>query len=270
MSSYNLVSFVKSKGLLSILAFSEKRKKLLFFLEENSKTLSEIKDYFNVSSPEISPRVKEMVNANLIIKIDKSYHITPMGKAILDHYRPLLDIIGTIEKNEEFWKEHDVAGIPSNLLRDLAKLNDCELVSDTVANIYESHKVFAENISKSSYVKGISPIFIPTYPDFFTSLAEGQMPTSLILTENVFYKVAAEYREKLQFFLDTPKMELYVIENVKLAFVVTDHFFSLSLFYTNGSYDPRNDLVGYDGTSIKWGEELFEYYRRRSRRIVSL
>jgi len=261
---------VKSKGLLSTLAFSEKRKELLFLLENDSKTLSEIRDHFNVSSPEISPRVKEMLTADLISKNDKKYHITPMGKAILDHYRPLLDILETIEKNQTFWKEHYVSDIPPNLLKDLAKLKNCDLVSDAVENIYESHKVFEENVSKSSYIKGLSCIFIPTYPDFFVSLAENNVPTSLILTENVFYKVAAEHREKLQFFLDSPKSELYVINDLKLAFVVTDHFFSLSLFYANGTYDPRNDLVGYDEGSIAWGEEIFEYYRRRSRRIASI
>lgn len=261
---------MKSKGLLSTLAFSEKRKELLFLLENDSKTLSEIKDHFNVSSPEISPRVKEMQAANLISKDDKKYFITPIGKAILDHYRPLLDILATIEKSEKFWKEHEVTDIPSDLLKDLAELKECNVISDSVENIYESHKIFAENISKSTYIKGISSIFIPTWPDFFKSLAENQVPTSLILTENVYYKVVAEHRDKLQFFLDSPKTELYVIDDVKLAFVVTDYFFSLSLFYTTGSYDPRNDLVGYTASSIKWGEKLFEYYRRRSRRIASL
>ncbi|WP_406660415.1 winged helix-turn-helix domain-containing protein [Methanolobus sp. ZRKC3] len=261
---------MKSRGLLSVLTFSEKRKGILFLLEEKPRTLSEIREHFNVSSPEISPRIKEMQTSNLIRKDEKRYHITPMGKAIASHYRPLLDILATIEKNESFWNEHTVEDIPPHLLEDLAQIRGCEVISDSIENIYESHKIFADNISKSNYVKGISPIFIPTYPDFFTSLAENHVPTSLILTENVFFKVATEHRGKLQFFLDSPKSELYVINDVKLAFVVTDYFFSLSLFYENGSYDPRSDLVGYDESSIKWGEEIFEYYRRRSRRIVSL
>jgi predicted transcriptional regulator len=264
------VNSVKSKGLLSVLTFSEKRKGILFLLEKSPKTLSEIKDHFHVSSPEISPRVKEMQAANLIFKNEKAYYITPIGRAILEHYRPLLDILASIEKHDSFWKEHSLDDIPFDLLKNLADLKECNLICDSVENIYESHNVFAENISRSRHIKGISPIFIPSYPDFFTELAENQIPTSLILTENVFYKVATEHRDKLQFFLDSPKSELYVIDSVKLAFVVTDYFFSLSLFYVNGSYDQRNDLVGYDESSVEWGEKLFEYYRRRSRKIASL
>jgi len=46
---------MKSSGLLSVLTFSEKRKDLLFFIEEEPRTLSQIREYFKVSSPEISP-----------------------------------------------------------------------------------------------------------------------------------------------------------------------------------------------------------------------
>ena len=261
---------VKSKGLLSILTFSEKRKDILFLLEEGPQPLSDIKDYFNVSSPEIFPRLKEMESSNLISKDDKVYSITPIGRAILKHYRPFLDILGTIEKNETFWKEHMLDDLPDKSLENLSELIGCDIVADSIENIYESHKVFQENIGRSTVLKGVSPIFIPTYPDFFVGLVSNSVPTSLILTENVFFKLVTEHREKVETFLSSPDSELYVIEDVKVAFVVTDQFFSMSLFFSNGSYDPRQDLVGYDASAIKWGNELFDYYREQSRRVTSV
>ncbi|MBP1909643.1 helix-turn-helix transcriptional regulator [Methanolobus bombayensis] len=261
---------MKSKGLLSILTFSEKRKDILFLLEEKSCTLSDIKDYFNVSSPEISPRIKEMLENNLIEKTDKNYQITPVGRAIIHHFRPFLDIIETIENNETFWKEHYLCDIPQDLLNDLISLKECNVVSDSIENIYESHKVFVENILKSSVIKGVSSIFIPTYPDFVVNLAKREVPTSLILTEKVFEKVRDEHHEKLEIYLNAPHTELYVIDDVKLAFVVTDIFFSMSLFFNPDTYDPRDDLVGYDEAALKWGSDLFDHYVQKSRKVTSI
>ncbi|WP_406670596.1 winged helix-turn-helix domain-containing protein [Methanolobus sp. ZRKC4] len=261
---------MKSKGILSILTFSEKRKDILFLLEEKPCTLSDIKEYFDVSSPEIFPRLKEMENYNLIKKADKHYQITPIGLAMIRHFRPFLDILSTIEKNETFWKEHMLDDIPQSMIDNLMELKNSELVSDSIENIYESHKTFTENISKSSFLKGVSSIFIPTYPDFVVGMAERNVPTSLILTEKVFSKVRDEHREKLEYYLNASQTELFVVDDIKVAFVVTDYFFSLSLFFSNGSYDPRSDLVGYDTSAIKWGNDLFEHYRKLSRRVTSI
>lgn len=261
---------MKSKGLLSILTFSEKRKDLLFLLEEKSCTLSDIKEYFNVSSPEISPRIKEMLEHNLIEKTDKTYRITPIGKAIIHHFRPFLDVLETIEKNESFWEEHYLGDIPQDMLNDLIALKECDVVSSSIESIYESHKVFVENILRSSHIKGISSIFIPTYPDFVVNLAKKDVPTSLILTEKVFLKVRDEHREKLELYMNAPNTELYVIDDVKLAFVVTDVFFSMSLFFNPDTYDPRDDLIGYEEPALKWGSDLFDYYMERSRKITSI
>nr|WP_305891093.1 winged helix-turn-helix domain-containing protein [Methanolobus chelungpuianus] len=256
--------------MLSILTFSEKRKDILFLLERAPSTLSEIRDHFNVSSPEISPRIKEMEAANLIQRVDKHYHITSIGKAIAKHYKPFLDILETIEKNESFWSEHLVDDIPLFMLERMADLYECEVIADPLENIYESHKIFQQNIIKSTTLKGVSTIFIPSYPDFFVDLAKDRIPAELVLTEKVFSKVISEHRDKLQVFLDSPCSELYIIEDARVAFVVTDYFFSLSLFYANGSYDPRNDMVGYDESALKWGNDLFEYYKGMSRKITSI
>lgn len=261
---------MKSKGLLSLLTYSEKRKDILFLLEEKPRTLSDIKDHFGVSSPEISPRIKEMVAHRLIEKNDKSYQITPIGRAIIAHFKPFLDILETIENNEEFWKQHYLEAIPQFMLDDLSALKDCKVVSDSIENIYESHKIFTENISRSSLIKGVSSIFIPMYPDFVVGLAKNDVPTSLILTEKVFSKVRDEHHDKLELYLNSPNTELYVIEDVKIAFVVTDVFLSMSLFFAPDSYDPRDDLVGYDASALKWGDDLFEHYKKISRLVTSI
>jgi predicted transcriptional regulator len=261
---------LKSTGLLSVLTFSEKRKELLFLLEEGPKTLSQIREFFNVSSPEISPRLKEMEAANFIWKDDKEYHITPIGRVAARYLRPLVDTLGSIEKNEEFWKVHNIEGIPQHLLDRISELGECITHEESIENIYDSHKNFLDNIAVSKEVYGVSSIFIPTYPEFFANIAKNNVPTSLILTNNVFEKVKNEYTETMQAYLDSDNTRLYLIESSKVAFVTTDNFFSLSLFFKNGTYDPHKDLMGTGEAAVNWGKDLFEHYRKEAREITSL
>ena len=93
---------MKSSGLLSILTFSEKRKDILFLLQENPRTLSEIKDYFDVRSPEILPRLKEMEAANMIVRQDGMYQLTSLGKVSAIYYKPFLDTLTAIEDKRRF------------------------------------------------------------------------------------------------------------------------------------------------------------------------
>lgn len=262
---------MKSRGLLSVLTFSEKREELLFLLLEEPKTLSEIKSYLNVSSPEILPRIKEMETRNLICKDSKHYVLTPIGKVVARFFQPLINTLHVIEENEEFWKKHMVEAIPQQFLERIGELGSCRLVENRLENMYEPHTEFFENISKSEFVMGVAPIFNPAYPSFFLQLAQQKVRVVLILTKNVFEKVKKEHGDNLQKFLNCNNTSLYILdEGIKLAFVVTNKFLSLSLFFKNGTFDTQRDLISFDKPALKWGEELFKYYKNRSEEIKSL
>ncbi|GFO97374.1 ArsR family transcriptional regulator [groundwater metagenome] len=262
---------MKSRGLLSVLAFSEKRENILFLLLKEPKTLSEIKSHLNVTSPEILPRIKEMETKNLICKDDKHYVLTPIGKVVAKFFQPLINTLHVIEENEEFWEKHMVEAVPQEFLERICELGSCRLVENRLENMYEPHTEFFENVSKSELVMGIAPIFNPAYPSFFLQLAQRKVHIALILTKNVFEKVKKEYEDTLQRFLDYNNTSLYILNgDIKLAFVVTNEFLSLSLFFRNGTFDAHRDLISFDKSALKWGDELFKYYKERSEEIKSL
>ncbi len=260
---------MKSKGLLSLLTFSEKRKDLLLFLLEQPSTLANIRKKFNVSSPEIAPRIREMESANLMYKdpLTKMYTLSTTGKIIAKSFKPFLDMVDLIEKNEDFWNDHDLSGIPEHLLERLADLKDCDFYVDRHENIYDSHTTFLESICRSSIIKGVSPVYFPSYPDIFMQLAVKDVPTSLIITNSIYDKVKNEHADKMKAYCDAKSTELHLIENAKVAFVVTDFFFSMSLFFKSGNYDPRTDLVCFDRLGIQWGNDLFEYYLSQVKKV---
>lgn len=261
---------MKSTGLLSILTFSEKRKDILFLLQESPKTLSEIKDHFDVRSPEILPRLKEMETSNMIVRQDGMYHLTSLGRVSAIFYKPFLDTLTAIEANEDFWKDHDLVAIPDTLLTRIQELKECRIVRDEHEHIYDSHKTFMDNVQVSNRFMGFSSIFLPSYPSMFLEMAQRNIPVSIIVTPNVFFKIKSEHNAEIEEFLKFKNTSFHVYDNAKVAFVVTDRFLSLSLFFKNGTFDPRNDLIGFDSASIKWGEDLFKHYKENSIEIKNL
>nr|WP_174591859.1 transcriptional regulator FilR1 domain-containing protein [Methanocella conradii] len=57
-----------------------------------------------------------------------------------------------------------------------------------------------------------------------------------------------------------------VVGGARLALAVTDSFLALSLFKDDG-FDAQASLVSREKSALKWGEELFEYYKRGAREI---
>jgi predicted transcriptional regulator len=259
---------VKSEGLLSALTFSEKRKEILFLLEESPKTLSEIKTYFNLTSTEVLHRLREMENVNMILKQEELYQLSSMGKIAALHYKPFLDTLASIEANEDFWRNHDLEKIPETLLCRIKELKDCRIIKDENEYIYTSHQSFIENVMSSTHFAGLASIFLPNFPQMFLGLARKNIPVSIIVTSKVFLQVKREYMAEFGEFIKYGHTNFYVTDDSNISFGVTDHFFSLSLCFKNGTYDPGTDLVGFDPDSIKWGEGLFAYYKENSIEIL--
>ena len=261
---------MKSSALLSILTFSEKRKDILFLLRDSPKTLSEIKDYFDVKSPEIIPRLREMEEVNMIIKQDGMYQLTSLGKVSIIHYKPFLDTLAAIETNKDFWSKHDYDVIPDTLLSRIQELKDCRTIQNEHEYIYDSHKSFMEDVFYSTHFMGFASIFFPSFPKLFLEMARKNIPISIIVTPNVFFKVQNEHSAEIEEFMNYKHTSFHVYDNEKISFSVTNRFFSLSLFFKNGTFDPRSDMVGFDSSSIKWGEDLFKHYKENSIEIKSL
>lgn len=254
-----------SPSLLQILTRSEYRKDILFLVEERARSQSEINDYFHVTSPEIQPRLKEMEAANLIIKNEGTYQLTLFGKILAKYYKPFLDTITAIESNGDFWESHDLSAIPEDLFFRIHELKDCKVVEAENSNLFESHKEFVENVSKSTRFMGAACVFIPSWTELFLNLAIKGIKIEIIVTEGIFNKLKSEYPQELKTLLENNTRMYLCKTKLSTTFATTDRYFSLALTTTNGTfYDHKNDLMGCGETAVKWGESLFEYYKEQS------
>lgn len=87
----------------------------------------------------------------------------------------------------------------------------------------------------------------------------------------MFKIVKHKYHDLLEEWLRIGTSELFVSKNdIKFSFVVTDSFFSLSLFFNNGVFDAKHDVVSYDPSARAWGERIFSYYKKHDEKIDTL
>lgn len=257
--------------LLNIITSSDKRKGLLLLLNDAPKTMSEIKEILQVTTTGMLPQIRILEESNLVKQNNKHYCLTELGCVVATYLDALVKTLETIEKDEKFWKEHNLEVIPASLLMKINELGDIQIAENSVEQLYDPHEIFLNHMLGCKKVSGISPIVHPIYPEMFLQLAKNGVEVSLLLTKNAFEVTKKEYYDKLSEFLSFDNASLYALpDNIKLSCIVADNYFSISLFYKNGIFDSQNALVGADTSALLWGDELFNYYRGRAEKIKYL
>lgn len=256
--------------LLNTLVSSEKRKNLLLLLKNEPQTWDQIKARLNVTATGMLPQIKILEEERLVEREDKTYTLTPLGRILVGHIEPFVQTVETFNKNKKFWQQHAIGELPQEILVDIRSLGKYQIIENSDEEIFDIN-TFLTNIAGAKSVKGISHTVHPKYPAFFLDLAQKGTTASLILTPGVFKIMKEKYMDSLEAGLKITTASLYVSKkDIKFSFIVTDSYFSISLFYTNGIFDSKNDVISRDPSALAWGERIFDYYQAQSVRITSL
>jgi predicted transcriptional regulator len=254
--------------MLDIITASKKRKGLLLLLQNGPKSMDEIKQTLNVNSPGMLPQIRILEKNNLVEREERKYALTHMGQLVTMYLDPLVKILTVFETHEEFWQEHDIECIPFQLLMKIGELGNIQVIEKDIEDIFEPRKDFVETILQCKEVKSIYPIAHPIYFELFLQLAKKNADISLVLTIKAAEKLKNQYNDIFSELLSYSNAKIYISdEDIRTICFVTDRFFSLSLFLKKGIFYPRSELTGCDKSVILWGEELFNYYKDRSRKI---
>jgi predicted transcriptional regulator len=254
--------------LLSVVTTSDKRKNLLLLLQSGPKSMDEIRDTLRVTTTGMLPQIKILSSHGLVRKVDGAYTLTELGGVIATHLNRLMGTLAVFEQEKGFWKEHDLSGIPLPLRLRIAELGEYRIISSGEEDLYESHSEFLEQILRSTHVHGYAPILHPVYPQFFLALARKGVEIALVLTDSVYAKIEKKYGDQLAEGLRFPNASLYVtVENIRLAFIVTDRYFSTGMFFQDGRFDTKMDVTSFDASALSWGEDLFRHILAGARQV---
>lgn len=258
--------------LLELIFLSEKRKDLLLFLKDGPKSISEIKESLDVGLVAILPQLKKLRDNSLIFKRGDIYSLSPLGIAVAGRMKPMTDILTAFGSKYEYWANHAVEVIPYTLRERIGELSSCKFSAPPDRTcLFEPHKEFVEYLMKSKKISGIASVFHPLYPSLFLTFAKKGADVSLLVTRPIYERIKEEYRADISEFITFENASFYVYDKkIELAYAVTDIFLSLTLPFSDGTYDHKEDVLCFDSVALQWGEDLFAYYRNLSEKITEI
>jgi predicted transcriptional regulator len=259
---------MNNPDLFHLAACSNLRRNILIFLNEHEKSLGDLRDGLKISSTTALHALKELEKSKLTFQNrNKNYGLTNIGRIITLELLDFSSAEEVLKKHERFWLEHDLSGIPDQMLGKIGWLNGSNLVEDTATDIFRVHTNFITLLAGAKEIKGISSIYVPEYMNLFSDLIINKnADVELILTKEVMEKIDKTIINNI--LSDKSfKFKLYMTkEETRAAFTVTDTFFSLGLYHNNGNYDYNRDLLSYEKKGIEWGKNLFEWYLQQAER----
>jgi predicted transcriptional regulator len=261
------------KDLLKYTSGSSVRVKILICLCEGIQTMSELKKEIGISSSTISYNLSNLEKKKITSKEGEKYILTPFGLLVTYNLMENMRTTAVISKFQKFWLNHDLSGIPPELIKRIGDLYQSSLVESESGEIYKPHEKYQELILKSNYIKGVSSIFRFNYIELFQYLIlENDIDVELILTNDIIQKIIqgldSDNLKLLENSMAKGNVKLGVInKDVRIAFTVTDKYLSLGLFHEHGDYDNTKDLISDDHDAVAWGNTLFEYYRNQSQKF---
>jgi predicted transcriptional regulator len=258
-------------SLIDLAFLSEKRKDVLLLLEEGPKTGDEIKTALNVNSTSIMPQIKKLKEGRLIVQDERNtYRLSDMGEIVVEKMEPLLNTVRVFEENYDYWTNHDFTAIPEFLLNRIDELGNYFMLEADLNRLFEVPEDFKNNLLESRNIRMFLSYFNPLYIEIFSELARKEAEICLILTEPVYERMKKDYYKDLKFLVESKNIEVYICDqNVTLKDVVTERFCSLVLFDKKGKFDHQR-LMSYDESALKWCDELFLYYKEKSRLLEKL
>jgi predicted transcriptional regulator len=252
---------MKNDGTLS-LTTSKIRINILYTLCEKPCDLSHLKTIQKIKkSPEIIPRIKDLMRDGLIEYTSGECRITPLGRAYVKFLTPFRDFTSVLDESP-FWKDHDISPIPEELLFRLNELKNCNTVQIERSSVFEPGALFMHYVGIAPEVSGLASSFFPGWiPKFLEKSREG-IPIEIVITPEIYLKLKNEYSSILDEWLNSKNFSIYISE-INATCTITPEFTCLLLnLKDGGTFDHSNVLVSKDDPlAIKWTKDLYNYYK---------
>lgn len=248
-------------GLKYILT-SGMRSKLLLTIYENPKNLDDLRNELKKPSATILHGLKELENSNLVKKVHKYYELTSNGYLITTNMIKLIENWYSVNKGKLFWNNHDLSGIPDDMLKNIYLLKNARYVNSTTSDLSNAMNAYLAQISQARKLKIILPIYSENHFKHLIKLLDG---TKLESLELVISEELERFMNQNEYFknslLNNEKVKIKIIKRkIKIFLTFSEEFVCLTLFFKDGHYDDSQLLIANDNDALKWALTLSTYY----------
>lgn len=254
--------------MLSVVAGSSIRRDILANLSEGPKSRSDLSSRLDITSPQLSIGLRELLEYDLISVDNRLYTLTPWGRVIVGQFRTLLKTIDLYEDHRDFWKYRTLSFLPAKLLMRLGEIGNCWITEDDTINPDATLKEIARVVSEAKYLYGVSSLYMDELVSIFSSQTNQDTKYSIAITESIFNKTLSVNPEMISIIKSILTIDLYVIKDGNVpCIIVTDKCLILSPFFEQGKVALRSNLVSRDESAIRWGRDVVDYYIGSGRKI---
>ena len=247
---------------------SKVRTKTLLSLREGPKSTGDLEKELSIRNTTILHAIKEMVGSDLVVRTKEGYALTNLGNMQAMILIGMINFISVMEEHRDFWLNHDIDGIPVDLLGRLGMLYQAEIIESDPSQPLKTVEYFIGELRRSEHVRGVSPIIIPGYAEVISYCVQNHAKVELIVTSEILKIMIRDHSDNVETLLKYDNFKLYETrEDVTVAFTVTDKLLDLGLFRLDGTYDLGCDMICIGESAVKWGTELFHYYLNKSTHV---
>lgn len=254
--------------ILSTIFSSDKREKIILALRDGPKTPRQLRVLVGCPPRALNPHLYALTDGWLIKKTADGtrYELTYGGHLVVDMFGPGIRTLAVIEEHRAFWQSHYLPAIPRDLLVRVNELSGCDLYVSDSEGIHHA-RAFERVKPDAQFIWGMIVTLHPAYPEQALMLARSGIPIQFIVGPVMLATIEKEYPGHLDK-MKAAGAEVWVCDHDPgLSMMVTDTHMDLRLKYCNQDNDVSRDLLGYSPAALKWAEELFEWYRARSRKL---
>lgn len=279
-------------SLLDTIFLSEKRKNLLLLLkEEGPKSSEDIKDVLDFPWKSITPQIKKLTDWGLVLEDHGIYSLSDMGAVIASNAEFFLNTLSVYEENLDFWSDHDISPIPFHILEKIGELGHVRIIEQDLSNVFRVPAEIMTSLTDSKRIMSFISIFHPFSLLLLFEYLQKDIEATTIVTKQVLEafqteyhsnipllktnnpiinKALIEYKQEIKNVLSSKASNFLVYEGdlKPISMIVTDKIFFLSLLDKKGRLTTRF-LIAFEPQALKWGEELFMYYKERSKSVSS-
>lgn len=253
---------------VKFLVASHVRMKILLSLYDGPKKLGYLREATGIASSTLIHGLKQLEEKKWLVRKGDNSYLTSKGKVVLLNLIKLMEKFKTFDIQLNFWKNHNLNGIPLELQKDIDALRESYLVEVTLDNLEEPFTRYLQMLSEAKNMNAVLPVFFSRHTDAIHKILLKGGTAKLILAEDIFKQFMEQFDwNELQKYIKSGDLEIMVIsENLEVACVVSDIFVSLGLFFEDGIYDTSRLLMGHDMEALAWGDKLFQYYESKGKK----
>lgn len=262
--------YEKHQKLIHSLYNSRLKIQILLTLLNHNASLSGLRDVTGSTSQALIPKIRSLESQGLIEAENYEYRLTPLGGVVAQNVEGFVRLMGGIDQHHTFFTDHDLSDLPESFLLCIGDLYNAEPKQDTTTDMFYVYSHYLEILKDAEYIHGISSVASPGLARFIAEKVVTGIPVELVVNHEVVALLTTEpYATNMKGLAVYPNFSVWVTgQKLRVGLTVTDKYLSLGLFKKDTNlYDSSSDLFSSDPGAVRWGENLFRFYKERSTKL---